>query len=273
MLTDTDLRKEYDKMRYDQEAYYQKYGSSVLYDYAPKSDTLAVIFFLLAIGSAISWFFQRQHWQNVADKLIKATVDDLSLREGGTPESKSLRSKALEILAEREAAASAPTTTKEGDDDGDKKAKKKAIKLTATEKRKAQQDALRPIIVELVEAIEDFGAGYHKPTWKDLLVVKLAYMPVTFASGLWWNTKYMVNRISGKELTDEEREVLTRRAIGEVNWFSSSEEDRAKFLLMDLWKPGNMVEWEEEREFSMLSAGDQKRYKRMQKKGSSFKEE
>ena len=57
MLTDKDVRKEYDKMRYDQEAYYQKYGSSVLYDYAPKSDTLAVIFFLLAIGSAISTFF------------------------------------------------------------------------------------------------------------------------------------------------------------------------------------------------------------------------
>jgi DnaJ homolog subfamily C member 25 len=246
-------------MRYDQQAYYRKYGTSVIYDYAPKSDTIAVIIFLLAIGSAISWFFQKQHWQNVADKLIKATVEDLSPREGGTPESKDLRDRALVILAEREA---------KEDDNTDKAAKKKAIKLTATEKRKATQEALRPIIVELVNQIEDFGAGYHKPTWKDLMVVKLAYLPMSLASGIWWNVQYGINRLSGKELSDDEREVLTRRAIGEVNWHSASEEDRAKFLTMDLWKPGSMAEWEEEREIAKLSVGDQKRYKRMQKRGN-----
>ena len=252
-------------MRYNQEAYYQKYGSSVLFDYAPKSDTLAVIFFLLAVGSAISWFLQRQHWQNVANKLIHAAVEDFSLREGGTPESKDLKDRALLILAEQEAIA-------EKDDD-EKKSKKKGMKLTATEKRKAQQEALRPIITKLVEEIQDFGAGYHKPTWKDLMVVKLAYMPVTLVSALWWNFKYAVNRITGKELTNEEREVLTRRAIGEVYWHSASEVDRAQYLVKDLWKPANMIVWEEEREMSLMSAGDQKRYKRMQKQGKSFNDD
>ena len=225
-------------MRYNQEAYFQKYGSSVLFDYAPKSDTLAVIFFLLAVGSVISWFLQRQHWQNVANKLIHAAVEDFSLREGGTPESKDLKDRALLILAEQEAAA---------EKDDDKKPKKKGIKLTSTEKRKAQQEALRPIITNLVEEIQDFGAGYHKPTWRDLMVVKLAYMPMTLGSALWWNFKYAFNRLTGKELTNEEREVLTRRAIGEVYWHSASEEDRAQYLVKDLWKPANMIVWEEER--------------------------
>jgi DnaJ family protein C protein 25 len=166
----------------------------------------------------------------------------------------------LAILAEREA--------KEDANNADKAAKKKAIKLTATEKRKATQEALLPIIVELVNEIEDFGAGYHKPTWKDLMVVKLVYLPMSLASGIWWNVQYGINRLTGKELSDEEREVLTRRAIGEVAWLSASEEDRAKFVTMDLWKAGNMAEWEEEREIAKLSVGDQKRYKRMQKRGN-----
>lgn len=254
-------------MRYNQEAYFKKYGSDVLWAYAPKTDTLMVIFFLLSTGSAISWLAQKQQWQNVADKLIKAAVEDWGANQGGTPESKSLRDRALKILEEREQAESKEHVT------AAEIKKKKKVKLTASEKRKEVEDALKPIIKDLVDEIEDFGAGYHKPTWRDLLVVKLAYFPVTFTTAIVWNVKYMIRRLQKVPLNDEEREVLTRRAVGEVNWVSCSEEEQKDMIRRDLWVSENMVAWEEEQEVKLWSSVDRKRYARMKKKGIVGKEE
>ena len=102
-------------MRYNQEAYFKKYGSDVKWAYAPKTDTLIVIIFLLSTGSAISWFAQKAQWQNVADKLIKAAVEDWGANQGGTPESKSLRDRAMKILEERELTANADVAVTSGE--------------------------------------------------------------------------------------------------------------------------------------------------------------
>lgn len=251
-------------MRYNQEAYFQKYGSSVIWGYAAQSDTTLVVIFLLTAGSIISWYVQKGQWSNVADKLIRAAVEDWGSGQGGTPESKDLRIRALKILEERK--KEEPATN--GDDAAAaSKKKKKGVKLTATEKRKQQEDSLRPIVAEMVEEIEDFGAGYHKPTWRDLLVVKVANFPVTFSKAVAWNAKYGVRRLQGLELNEEEREVLTRRAVGEIAWVSSDEIEQKKMILKDLWIADNMVEWEEEQEMKQWSNGDRKRYMRMKKKG------
>jgi len=279
-LTDEDTRKEYDYMRFNQEAYFQKYGTDVFYAFAPKSDAIVVVILLLGIGSALSWLLQKNQWQRVADKLIQASVEDWSIRDGGTKESKELRERAIVILAEREKEAEASSTTTNGGDgkqqNGNssssgtpsKRLQKKKSKLTSSEKKKQQQEALRPIIAELVEnEFDNFGAGYHKPTWKDLLVVRLVKMPVSLAQGVWWNTLYFVNRARGVPLTKEEREVLTRRAVGEVHWVSSTPDEQQEMIMLDLWVPANMADWEEEKAVKLMSAGDQKRYRRMKKKG------
>jgi len=271
VLTDEEARKEYDFMRYNQEAYFKKYGSSVVWAYSPKSNTLLVIIGLLVAGSYISWLIQKQQWQNVADKLIKATVDDLGSGKGGTPESKDLRDRALEILQEREEKEKEDDTATTNGDTAVKK--KKKIKLTASEKRTQQADQLRPIVTELVEDIDDFGAGYHKPTWKDLLVVKAANFPVSFAKAISWNAMYAIRRIQKTPLTDNEREVLTRRAIGEIHWTSADEDKQKEMIKRDLWVGQNMLDWEEEQEMKQWSAADRKRYNRMKKKGKTGKEE
>mmetsp|Transcript_15005 Transcript_15005/g.24815 ORF Transcript_15005/g.24815 Transcript_15005/m.24815 type:complete len:404 (-) Transcript_15005:119-1330(-) len=264
VLTSEETRKEYDFMRYNQEAYFKKYGSDVMWAYAPKSDTIMVVIFLLLAGSGISWLIQQKHWQNVADKLIKAAVEDWGSGQGGTPESKSLRERAVKKLQEEEEKA-AETTNGNGESATSKK--KKKVKLTASEKRKEQEESLRPIITELVNEMEDFGAGYHKPTWKDLLVVKLAQSPMTLGSGLMWNLKYAIRRLQKLELNDDEREVLTRRAVGEIHWVSATEDERKEMIMKDLWLPGNMVDWEEEQDMKQWSNTDRKRYMRMKKKG------
>jgi DnaJ homolog subfamily C member 25 len=276
-LTDEKARKEYDFMRYNQEAYLHKYGSDVMWSYAPKSDTLFVIVFILTAGSLVSWWAQKQKWQNVADKLIKAAVEDWGPHQGGTTESKELRDRALLILQEKETELSNGNVNGDIDkattDGENSKKKKKVKKLTPSEKRKEMEDSLRPIITGLVDDIEDFGAGYHKPTWRDLMVVRLAYFPYTFTHAIMWNLGYLIRRLRKIPLSDEEREVLTRRAVGEVNWASRSEDEQKDMLTRDLWVADNMIAWEEEQEVKLLRNSEKKRYARLKKQGKLDKEE
>ena len=71
------------------------------------------------------------------------------------------------------------------------------------------------------------------------------------------------------ELNDEEREVLTKNAIGEVAWIAVSDDERANLLTLELWKSTDaLVEWKEEQEFKRagLSATKMKLIKKMRKR-------
>eukprot|EP00529_Nitzschia_sp_RCC80_P022466 CAMPEP_0113485968 /NCGR_PEP_ID=MMETSP0014_2-20120614/24754_1 /TAXON_ID=2857 /ORGANISM="Nitzschia sp." /LENGTH=484 /DNA_ID=CAMNT_0000379625 /DNA_START=72 /DNA_END=1526 /DNA_ORIENTATION=+ /assembly_acc=CAM_ASM_000159 len=263
VLTNIETRKEYDSMRYDFELYVQKYGTNVLWEYAPKSNTVIVVLFILAVFNAFGLFAQYNKWQNVADRLVKAAVEEWSPSQGGTPESKELREHAITILTEREQepgeSSDVSSATKKG-------ASKKGAKLTAKEKKQKLNDDLRPIIKELAYEIEDFGASFHKPTWKDLIIVKLVFSPYHFAVGLVWQVGYWIRRLQKKELNDEEKTVLTERAVGHVTWELASEEDRKAMIERKLWILDNLAEFKDEQEFASLSKTDQKNYKRYVKR-------
>ena len=269
VLTNHETRKEYDFLRYNQEAYFQKYGTSVLFSYAPKSDVTFVLILILIIANVISWFSQKHKWQRIADLLIKAAVEDWSPAQGGTEESRHLREEALKIFKEQEQQAAAMngeevtnTTTPA------KNSKKKGTKkVSSKDKKKLDQMGLEPIVKDLVYAMDDFGGGFHKPTWKDLFIVTLVRAPYDLAVGFVWYAGYTLNRLQGKELTEEERQVLTRRAVGPVVWDTASEEIQKEMVKRELWTTANMAEWEEEQEIKKLSKAEQKEYYRMKKKG------
>ena len=292
VLTSRERRAEYDYMRYNQEAYFSKYGANVLWSYAPKSDTAAVIVLLLLIANVIAWYAQKHRWQMVADRLIKAAVEDWAPHEGGTPESKHLREDALQLLLEREqqqqeeedaveanggstttngTSAAAPSlsvaVTKASVSNKKKSSKKKADKATGREKKRLEQEALEPIVVELVNQMHDFGGGFHKPTHKDLLVVTLAKLPYKIATGMAWQTKYWMRRLQKLELNDEEREVLTERAVGPLVWSIAAEEERQDMLKRELWVKDNLTDWQLDQEIKNLSAADQKHYLKLKKQG------
>ena len=266
VLTNIETRKEYDDMRFDQELYYQKYGTSVIWNYAPKSDTLIVLVFLLVVGNLISWYMQKHRWQMVADRLIRAAVEDWTPSMGGSPESKQLREEALAILAKKNDGAdeigssshSTPTKSK----------KKSAVKkVSGKEKKQREQELLKPIVVELVSEMHDFGGGFHKPTWRDLLVVSIAKMPYNIAVGTMWQMKYWIRRLQKKELNEEEKEVLTERAVGPVVWDTASDEERKEMVDRQLWVKENFLDWSEEQEVKTWNAAEQKHYFKMKKKG------
>lgn len=272
VLTNSDKRKEYDHFRDRPDEYFKKYGSSVLYKFAPKSDASFIVIIFLLAGSAFTYYAQKNKWQTIANHLVKAAVEDLSPREGGSTESIEIREKALEILAKRNVEAGGDTAEKSnGESGGNIKDKKrgKSPKMTAKEKREKDQQELRPIVVELVNEIDDFGAGFRKPTMHDLLIVRMIKWPYHLTkSAIWWS-KYAVRRVRKLELNEEEREHLTISAVGEVAWVAASDDEKAKMVTLDLWVTDNLVEWKEEQELNQmgLSANRKKQIKKMKKKG------
>lgn len=271
ILTDREKRAEYDHFRDRPDEYFIKYGSSVLYSYVPKSDASIITILFLIAGSALTYYAQKNKWQQIANHLVKAAVEDLSPREGGSTESIQIREKALAILAEKREKEKEESGAKEINGAGGVEKKKKGPKMTGREKREKEWDELRPICVELVNEIDDFGAGFRKPTWQDMLVVKMVKWPYYLASSMLWWAKYGLRRLRGVELSGEERERLTRNAVGEVTWISVSDEEREKMLLLELWNTDNLVEWREEQEMKLagLSKTKMKQIKKMRKRGSA----
>eukprot|EP00571_Detonula_confervacea_P016052 CAMPEP_0172307900 /NCGR_PEP_ID=MMETSP1058-20130122/8661_1 /TAXON_ID=83371 /ORGANISM="Detonula confervacea, Strain CCMP 353" /LENGTH=423 /DNA_ID=CAMNT_0013020207 /DNA_START=61 /DNA_END=1332 /DNA_ORIENTATION=+ len=268
ILTNKEKRAEYDHFRDRPDEYFIKYGSSVLWAYAPKSDASIIMIFFLMAASAFTYYAQKNKWQTIANHLVKAATEDLSPREGGSTESIEIREKALVILAEKKKKESEANETN-GASNGQKK--KKGPKMTGREKKEKEWEELRPICIELVNEIDDFGAGFRKPTMHDLLVLKMVKWPYYLTISILWWSKYAVRRLRKLELNDEERQVLTKNAVGEVTWVAVSDEERENMLTLELWTTDNLVEWRAEQEMKLagLSANRRKQIKKMRKKGSA----
>ena len=224
------------------------------------------MFFVL--GSVFTYYAQKNKWQTIANHLVKAAVEDLSPREGGSTESIEIRVKALVILAEKKKDEEEAKLLN-GASSNEKK--KKGPKMTGKERKEKEWDEMRPICIGLVNEIDDFGAGFRKPTMQDLLVVKMVKLPYYLTTSILWWSKYAVRRLRKLELNDDEREALTKNAVGEVSWIAVSDEERVKMLTLELWVTDNLVEWREEQEMKLagLSVNKRKQIKKMRKRGSA----
>lgn len=276
VLTDRDKRKEYDFLRGRPDEYFKKYGTAVNFIYAPKSNSIFVIILLFAIGSAVSWWAQKHKWQTVADRLVKAAVEGLSTREGGTPESLELHEKAMKILKERQGVK--PETTNATSNKKSSGAKATTTggkqKMTKQEKAKKEIEELTPIVKELVNEMKDFGGGYHQPTWKDLMIVQMVKIPIEFYNFIMWEVNFQYRRYKRVEMTAEEKEVLTIRAIGNTMWLGCSEEERKEINELKVWEhPEKLEEFREQREFRQLSMTEQKKHKKAMKRAAGMKNE
>ena len=91
--------------------------------------------------------------------------------------------------------------------------------------------------------------------------MKLAVWPYHLAVGTAWQMKFWIRRIQKLDLNDEEKNVLTERAVGRVIWEFSTDDERETMVKRELWDLSNLKEWNEEREFAQLSKTEQKQYK------------
>ncbi|GKY99749.1 hypothetical protein MPSEU_000928800 [Mayamaea pseudoterrestris] len=280
VLSNSELRKDYDDLRYDPQKYYMKHGASVLWNYAPQTDTAVVIIMLLLVANLFAWLAQKHRWQQVADRLVKAALEDWTPSQGGTPESKELREHAMQVLEEREQAAAAKeasvtnktaseaaATPSKSTASAKKQTKKVKDKLSGKERKQKEMDALKSIIVEIVSEMRDFGGGYHLPTWRDLLIISLLKFPFRVVKNMAWLSTYYARRLRGLPLSHDEKRVLTERAVGPIIWDTSSDEQREVLVKRELWVVANLSEWSEEQDYEKLSNGEKKLLKKMKKKG------
>lgn len=188
-------------------------------------------------------------------------MEGLKAGEGGSTESISLRLKAEEILKQKQEVDGVdfsdlfPVPVKN----------KGKVKKTKKETKAFENELVRPIIQELVLEIQDFGAGFHQPTWRDVLVVRMVKWPVVIVKEIMWQVKYYSRRLAKAELNDVEKEVLTSRAVGPLAWESAKEKDREEMISMELWNMENLEEWWELQEVKKLSSKEQKLYGKMKK--------
>jgi len=271
ILSSKTMKKEYDFFRDRPDEYFVKYGSSVLFSYAPKSDARFIIFFLFILLNVFTYAAQYQRWKQIANHVIRAAVEDWTSSQGGSKESMEVRQKALEILAkQQEEAGEENKSEKPGKKESNRQAKKMA-RLNKQDKKKDDQEKLRKIVEVIVHEITDFGAGFHKPTMKDLFVWKVLKFPWIMMKALAWRFKFYFRRLRGLKYSDEEIEIMTRMYVGEIAWEAVEEKERERMLKLELWVPENLEEWREEQRVKLMSSGDQKRFAREKKRNKGKK--
>lgn len=263
IMTNDEKRREYDYLRDRPDEYYYRYGSNMIWKYAPQSNLSGVVILLLTLFSVLGWFVQLNHWQQIADVIIKAAVEDLGSQNGGSDESIEIREKAMQIWEEERDIRL--DMMKFGSANG-KDSKKQKNKMTKQARKQLQNEELRPIITKLVNEIDDFGGGYCKPEWKDLFAVRFVQFPYHAIKKSTWMVNYFIRRQRGLPYTDEELEYRTIAAIGNVAWDAALEEDHEEMKKRELWIPENLEAWEEHIQTRHFSAGDMKRYNRWKKK-------
>lgn len=194
-------------------------------------------------------------------------MDGLKAGEGGSTESIDLRTKAEEILKKKQEVDGVDFSDLFGSP-VNKSSKGGKLKKTKKETKAFENELVRPIIETLVMEIQDFGAGFHQPTWRDVLVVRMVQWPVVIVKEVVWQVKYYSRRLAKAELNDVEKEVLTSRAVGPLAWEGASEKDREEMIGSELWNMENLEEWWELQEVKKLSSKEQKLYGKMKKQQS-----
>eukprot|EP00981_Chlorochromonas_danica_P009353 scaffold2636_cov176-Ochromonas_danica.AAC.7 len=153
-----------------------------------------------------------QHYYRNLPK-ADATLQNLSLKNGGTKQTLELYRRATELYDEHVQQLRAK---------GDKTAGK----------AKAQDPAFEKCVEQVVAEVKIEG-GYRKPEWRDLFAWQLLIFPYTFTV---WCQKYYRRYISSAPLPLEDKVEMSRDRLGLAWWEDLSPQEQQKFLDMEIWK-------------------------------------
>ncbi|ETW00689.1 hypothetical protein H310_07248 [Aphanomyces invadans] len=218
-------RQAYDHYLNNPDDHAYNYGMHVYHVYAPKSDYRVIGIVFILFLSLVQYYAQlHRHKQALA-----------YFRE-----SKDVVRKAQSIQSSRRAQASRcddqAKTRQRGVGGKDKKQKKEHDRAELT-----------AIVDELMENVEISG-GYAKPSVANLLVVRLALLPVTIAKVAQWHlTWWFKYTVRNNPFAPDDVEYLTCKALGiSPEYFHSDQfiEDRDEVLSRELWQPENMLAYQ-----------------------------
>ncbi|XP_065051046.1 dnaJ homolog subfamily C member 25 homolog [Rhopilema esculentum] len=128
---------------------------------------------------------------------------------------------------------------------------KKAKGKKSKEERKEEEAR---ILREVVENSIDIRGGYSKPSLRDILWVQLAMSPYYIVLYIAWAARWIWKFwILKEEYGSEEKEYLTRKAIGvsDLYWEAIDDLARKDYLNRELWVKENLKAFKEEQEEEM----------------------
>lgn len=292
VLSDEEQRGLYDTCLGNQTFYVEKYGHFYLQQYYPKSNTLAVILFLLLVFSIMGPVIQNGKYQHAVTYLTTAAVKNWGLHEGGSKETLEIRRLALEkVKAMRnggggagapEAAGGADntTTTTTSSSSSGKSGKKKnkgggnndngsSNNNGSSSKTKLEEDPVFLAAVQEIVAGIDIQGGNRKWEWNDVLAVKLVYLPINLAKWIHFQARwYYLHTVQKLPLSPEEEEYLASKCVGTTRWGMLEESEKAELLGARIWEDEqwSFHEWLEEKEVAKMNPKARKNYLRMKKR-------
>jgi len=207
---------------------YFKVSGQHYYEILPKSDVRLIVVVVIGL---LSWFFhtiQYQKYEKIVKYLRSATLNNLTLNNGGTKQTLELYKRASEIYDEKIKELRA-------------KGEKSKVKMT-------NDPLFEKIVNEIVAEVKVEG-GYRKPEWKDLFAVHCVLFPYYIVL---WAMKYHRRYISKNPLPSEDKLEMARDKIGLFTWEETSDEQKQKFIDMEIWKDEVYNAWVAEMEAEEL---------------------
>lgn len=186
-------------------------------------------------------------------------MNNLGLKNGGTKETLELFRRATEIYKTRFREADRASSS------GSAVSRKSSRSEKIPSGSKMLKDPLFESIVDEVVGEVKIEGGYKKPTFDDILLIKLVYFPHSLFT--WVKKKYRLAYCESELTTDECLE-LTVATIGAGTWDDMSADEQEGALKRRLWLPGRLEEFEKHREEEYLRKNPAlfKRYQRYKKK-------
>jgi DnaJ family protein C protein 25 len=130
------------------------------------------------------------------------------------------------------------------------------------------------ILRKIVEDKMDIRGAYSKPTYRDVLWVQLAFLPITIFGLIQFYIRWFYKfQLMSEEYGPEEKNHLIRRYLkmSTSQYNSLEDEDKEEYLELELWQRDKFVEWKRERDeeekAKLAESASYKRYRRWMKKG------
>lgn len=135
--------------------------------------------------------------------------------------------------------------------------KREVSRLVKTKAAATEEEAAEMINLEIVGLVE--------PHWRDLVIVKLAYLPVRAVAYAIWSAKWMfAYKIRKLEFSEADKMYLIQKNLemNDKEWDVLSTDDKKTFVEKELWDVDTCAEYKRLRRIEMNKSGKYKKKKR-----------
>lgn len=187
VLGDSERKQSYDFYSTSKnDLYHRAFDKKLEVRYRPQTNVAIVLILLMGVTSLISWFMQRERWNNCVRKTAAGAAKRRTERNGGTPQTRITYEKTADIIKRHhkqlkrgKGETDLQILVKENRSAIDKFIVDPFLKVLGWDKldKTAEYQRLEAKAYEIIASeFKDFGPGLHYPTHKDTLVYILIFV-------------------------------------------------------------------------------------------------